>query len=294
MKILFVFFLLVSQNLAIGTAFLKIPIIPKSLSLAGSGIAFLKNPSLFRLNPALLHTNQNQTNVFFSYNSWLLNTKGHSLIIVQPYKNKFTFGFALKSLSINRLEFRNDVPTLEPLSYFSNNGTSFEFVFATSKNKYQFGSSIKYISMESYIYQSYGIATDVGLVYNLNKDNLSFGASIINFGLMNEFQSNVPKLPMKSSMGFMFKPKINNNKIKIINLVSLDLYNSGNIVYSIGNQFSIKNFHLMSGLNFEKENFSINGGFEIEKSSISISYAFNFSNHNLGIPHIFQIKLIIP
>jgi len=294
MKILFFFYLLVSQTLAIGTAFLKVPIMTKSLSLAGSGIAFVNNPSLFRLNPALLYTDQNKTNAFFSYNSWLFNTKGHSLIIVQPYKNKFTFGFALRSLNLNKLEFRNDIPSLEPLSYFSNNGTSFEFVFSTRKNKYQFGSSIKYISMESYIYKSYGIATDLGLVYILNDDNLSFGASIINFGLMNEFQSNVPKLPIKGSMGFMFKPKVKNKNITITNLASLGLYNSGNIVYSIGNQFSIKNFHLISGLNFEKENFSISGGFEIEKSSLSISYGFNFSNHNLGTPHIFQIKLIIP
>jgi len=294
MKFLLIFILFLNQCFSIGTSFLKIPFNSKALSLSEAGVAFVRDPSLFRLNPALLYSNSKNTNAHISYNSWLLNTKGHSLIVVQPFKKHFTLGFGLKSLSINNLEFRNDIPSSKPLSHFSNNGTTLEFVVATKKNKFQLGSSIKYIAIESYIFSSTGFATDIGLTYNLALYNLSFGASLVNLGYMNDFKSSAPKLPTKGSLGFKFQPFLKKSKIKSIYLGSIDVFESNKIAYRFGNQFSINNFHLMSGIYIYKDNFSISGGFEIEKSKISISYAFNLSNHNLGIPHIFQVKIIIP
>lgn len=294
MKVLLVIFLLLNQYFAIGTSFLKIPFNSRSFSLSEAGVAFTNNPSLYRLNPALLYSNDKEMNAHISYNSWLLDAKGHSLIIVQPFTKNYTLGLGIKSLSIDNLEFRNDIPTSEPLSYFSNNGTSFELVLARNKNQFQFGASIKYIGIESYIFRSQGFATDVGLIYNLDSYNLSIGASLINLGFMNEFNSNIPKLPTKGSLGLKFQPILKNSKIKFTSLSSIDLFESNKIAYRFGNQFSINNIHLMSGMYLYKDNFSISGGFEIEKSKIAISYAFNLSNHDLGIPHIFQVKIVIP
>ena len=52
-KILIVLFL-TSKVCTIGTAFLNVPFNPKHLALAGAGTALIGDPSLFRINPALV------------------------------------------------------------------------------------------------------------------------------------------------------------------------------------------------------------------------------------------------
>ena len=101
-KVLIVLFL-TSKVCSIGTAFLNVPFNPKHLALAGAGTALIGDPSLFRLNPALVVQDISSIEVYFAYNSWLAGTSGHSVLAVQPLLGG-SMALGLRSLSISELE----------------------------------------------------------------------------------------------------------------------------------------------------------------------------------------------
>ena len=187
----------------IGTTFLNVPFTPRQMALGNA--AFMGDPSLFRLNPALVVQERPATQLYFGYNGWLADAAGHSVVAVQPMFGG-TAAVGLRSLSISELELRTVRPTDEPVANFISSGTAVEAGWGRQSGTLQWGGTVRWLRMESFVYTSSGLAFDAGVAASLLEGRLSFGAALRNSGSMNTFKDASPALPTTFSAGVVYRP----------------------------------------------------------------------------------------
>tara|TARA_B100000700_G_scaffold227001_1_gene250620 strand:- start:29875 stop:30744 length:870 start_codon:yes stop_codon:yes gene_type:complete len=288
-----IFIFLTSPIYSIGTTFLNVPFAPKHLALSGAGTALLGDPSLFRLNPALVVKDNPVSEVYFSYNSWLAGIVGHSVLAVQPFRGgSIALGF--RSLSINDLELRTSKPTDNPIANFASSGISLEAGWGKKLGLVQFGGTFRLIRMESFIYSSSGLGLDGGITYSFNRNKIVTGIAFRNVGIMKKFNKVVPKMPTILSLGIVISsfPKI--KSIDFLSTISIDNSELYGTVFRLGGEFTWEDLIIWTGTHSSKELQSFSGGVGFRSRILTISYGFQLASNNLGIPHILQIDFDLP
>ncbi len=276
---------------SIGTTFLKVPFTPRQLALGS--VALLGDPSLFRLNPALVVQEQAATQVYFGYNGWIGDAAGHSVVAVQPMFGG-TAAVGLRSLSISGLELRTSRPTDEPVTNFISSGTAVEVSWGRRNGTIQWGGTARWLRMDSYVYASSGVAFDAGAATSLMEGRLSVGAALRNAGSMNSFKEASPALPTTLSAGAVFRPFRADNSIGFLTSASADFSERNGTVMRLGGEASVGDFVIYAGMNGTKEVTSFSGGAAFRARILTISYAFQLASHNLGMPHLIQIQITLP
>ena len=277
----------------IGTSFLNVPFTPRQLALGGAGTALWGDPSLFRLNPALVVQKVPATEVFFGYNAWLAGARGHSVVAVQPFMGG-TLGLGLRSLTISDLELRTARPTDDPLSSFTTSGTAVEAAWGKGNDKIRLGGTLRWLQMESYIYASTGVAFDVGAIASFLDGRLTAGASLRNSGQMLAFKEMAPSLPTTASVGLVFKPILKGSLISTIAALTVESSDAYGSVIRVGGETGVKDFTLTGGVRIGEEVTSYAGGVTFRARVISVGYGFEVASHGLGIPHLLQVQLTLP
>lgn len=278
---------------AIGTAFLNVPFTPRQFALGGAGTALPGDPSLFRLNPALVVQAIPATQVFLGYNAWLADAQGHSVVTAHPFFGG-TLGLGLRSLTISDLELRTQKPTDDPLALFATSGTAVEAAWGTGSETVRWGGTIRWLHMESYIYASSGVAIDVGGLVSLLDGRLTAGAALRNSGQMEVFKETAPSLPTTASIGVTFTPFREGAPFSPLAAATVDLSESVGTVLRVGGEFGVGDVTVAAGTRLGREVSAYSGGVTFRARTISIAYGFEVASHNLGMPHLLQIQLTLP
>lgn len=277
----------------IGTSFLNVPFTPRQLVLGGAGMTLWGDPSLFRLNPALVVQEVPATEVYFGYNAWLADARGHSVVVAHPFLGG-TLGLGLRSLTISDLELRTSRPTDDPIANFTTSGTTVEAAWGKGNDKIRWGGTVRWLQMESYIYASSGVAFDAGVNASLLDGRLTVGATLRNSGQMKAFKETVPSLPTTISAGLAFRPILNESPISTVAALAFESSDAYGTVLRVGGETGVKDITLTCGVRIGEEVTSIAGGITFRIRVVSIAYGFEVASHNLGIPHLLQVKLILP
>ncbi|MBH30694.1 MAG: hypothetical protein CMG71_01740 [Candidatus Marinimicrobia bacterium] len=275
----------------IGTTFLNVPFTPRQLALGSA--ALMGDPSLFRLNPALVVQERTATQVYFGYNGWFGDAAGHSVVVVEPMFGG-TVAVGLRSLSISGLELRTGRPTDEPVANFISSGTAAEVSWGRRNGTIQWGGTARWLRMESYVYASSGIAFDVGAAASLMEGRFSVGTALRNAGSMNSFKEASPALPTTLSVSAVFRPFRADNSVGFLTSASADFSKRNGTVVRLGGEASVGDFVVYAGMSGAKEVTSFSGGAAFRARILTISYAFQLASHNLGMPHLMQIQITLP
>ncbi|MEE2876862.1 MAG: hypothetical protein VX822_03690 [Candidatus Neomarinimicrobiota bacterium] len=275
----------------IGTTFLNVPFTPRQLVIGSA--ALLGDPSLFRLNPALVVQDHAATQVYFGYNGWLADAAGHSVMAVQPLMGG-TIAVGLRSLSIDGLELRTSRPTDEPVANFISSGTAVEAGWGKRSGFLQWGGTVRWLRMESYVYASSGLAFDAGTTASLMHGRLSIGAALRNVGSMNTFREAAPTLPTSVSGGIVFRPLQVASYMGLLTSASADFSERNGTIVRFSAEASVGDLSVSAGMSTAEEVSSVSAGVEFRARILTISYSFELASHNLGMPHLIQIQFTLP
>ncbi len=205
-----------------------------------------------------------------------------------------TAAVGLRSLSISGLELRTVRPTDEPVANFISSGTAVEAGWGRQSGTLQWGGTVRWLRMESFVYTSSGLAFDAGVAASLLEGRLSFGAALRNSGSMNTFKDASPALPTTFSAGVVYRPPDIAPSIGILTSASADFSDRHGTVVRLGAETAVGDVVVTSGTIVSKEVTAFSGGAAVKTRLLTISYAFQLASHNLGMPHLVQIQITLP
>ena len=270
----------------IGSQFLTLPFSSKELSIGSHPTLFEHDP----VNPSLYHAIQNRPSISFNQGMWFgevgLTQAGYNF-----EKNNVITHFGFKYSGITDLEFRNDLPSDSPLSYFSSFGLSFDAGKAIIRDNQRYGISISYVHFGIFTYESKGLGFNLG--YSLDLVNkIKFGVVIQNLGKMSKLQTEEILLPQRILVGFSKEFVFNHIKNTVYTSVEKNsLLPSAKI--HLGNHFNWTRFNLYSGVSSSLDVLESSIGFGLILSRFEMVYGLRFGSQNIGIPQIISIRFLM-
>ena len=282
---------------AIGTTFLTIPGNPRELALGGLTSSLSGDPSLARGNPALIVQSYPALEIYFGYNSWLAGAKGSSVLVAQPLLQG-TLGVGIRNMNISDLEFRSSIPSDESVANFMVSGTAVEGIWGRQFDRLRLGGTMRWIRIESYIYQSSGYSVDFGAWWPVLRDRISIGTSVQNLGSMSPLLVEKPSLPVMFQTGATFNlssgsSRENSHFHSILN-VGAEISDIHGVVSRVAGEISFGEVRITLGSRMSEKVTEVAGGASLRWRRLQVSYALSVGSHNLGIPHLFFIKTTLP
>ena len=266
----------------IGSQFLTLPFSSKELSIGSHPTLFEHDP----VNPSLYHAIQNRPSISFNQGMWFgevgLTQAGYNF-----EKNNVITHFGFKYSGITDLEFRNDSPSDNPLSYFSSFGISLDAGKAAIRDNQRYGISISYVHFGIFTYESKGIGINLGYSIDL-VNKIKVGVVMQNLGKMSKLQSDEILLPRRIlagvSKGFKFN-QIKNSVYTSIEKNALSISSSQSKVISSYNAVEDLYNKTLSQINNQTKRPDYWGGFTF------IPYYFEFwqgHENRLNKRHVFE------
>ena len=287
MPIIFKIFILFHASLyGIGSQFLILPFSSKELSIGSHPTLFEHDP----VNPSLYHAVEDRPSISFNQGTWFGDV-GLTQAGCNFEKNNVITHFGFKYSGITDLEFRNDSPSDNPLSYFSSFGLSFDAGKAFIRGNQRYGISISYVHFGIFTYESRGLGLNFGYSRDfLNKTKV--GIVIQNVGKMSELQTDDILLPQRILLGCSKEFKINQIKNSVyISTEKNSLISSAKI--NVGNHLNWARFNLYSGFSSSTGVMESSIGVGLLLSRFEVVYGLRFGSQNIGIPQIISIRFLM-
>ena len=259
--------------------FLRITGDAKQKALGNGGTGYLTGISATSINPAgLAFADGLGISSTINFHFLGINTGGFGL--ADSYKNHH-FGINFRYLNSGKIEYRGDVPTVEPVDYYSILAYAIDMCYAYRATSTGIGLSTRYIDEYIFGENEAHYVFNFGVVHSPVK-NLTLGVCLENIG----FYRGTPA-PLKLTAGLAYKFK---NLAIIFDIYkSIDTY----VRESIGLEF-IPNpyFVLRMGYkhNYDSERFST--GFGVSFKNFVLNYAFVPYFYNLGNAHTVSVDLL--
>jgi len=187
-----------------GLSFLKIGVGGRATGLAEAYSAVVDDPTATYWNPAALCRIQ-QIEMNFSHNEWFQDVRSEFWALAIP-KGKSVWGFSFNSTNIGGIELRGEQPTPHPIAITESHDLAVGISFSRAYNRQIFyGATVKYVYEKLYIEQSWGIAVNVGLLYQTPIENLQLAVVTQNLGKMSKLWHQAPKLPYLVRFGVGYR-----------------------------------------------------------------------------------------
>jgi len=282
---------------AIGTAFLTIPSNPRELALGGSTSSIAGDPSLARGNPALIVQTFPAMEIGFGYNAWFAGARGTSVLITQPAFHG-TLGFGVRSMGISDLELRPSRPTDEYDAHFTVSGIAVEGIWGRQFDRLRLGGTLRWIRIESYVYNSSGLSVDLGAWWPLMRNRISIGASVRNLGSMGPMLYENPSLPVTFQTGITFRvtsgKETETHQLQSLMTVGAEISDKHRFVARVAGEVVFGEVRITLGTRLSEEVTEVAGAVNLRLRLFQVSYGLAIGSHQLGIPHLFHVKARLP
>ena len=195
-----------------GLAFLKISPEVRTSGMGETGVSAGDQRAASFYNPALLGSGGGR-GLSFAHHAWILDTKVNYLELHIP--GKINLGLNILSTGVDDIEVRA-TPSPEPTAYVDSKDLAAGMILSYSLNKcLTFGINLKYIHEHLYYESTNGFALDIGSIYKYS-EKLTFGASVVNIGKMDEMLNEKPSLPLTGRIGASFMIPFNDSNVLLL------------------------------------------------------------------------------
>ncbi|RPI17010.1 MAG: PorV/PorQ family protein [Ignavibacteriae bacterium] len=272
-----------------GLSFLKLGVTSRAISLGEAVVSNTTDASSTHYNPAAMFQGP-KVNALFMHNEQILGIRTEFLS-AKVSMEKFAFGLSLNNTSIDEIEVREI--TGEPLDKFTAQDFALGLSAAYKVNeKLTFGVTGKFIYEKIYIDNASGYAMDIGGLYNDVKNNFSIGASLSNWGSMNELRTEATKLPTAVRFGgayFISIKSISETGV-VVAVDGFKVLDGGKFHANAGAEFQYKDFlFVRAGYQTGFEDKGLTTGIGLKYKGFSLDYAFVPYKFSLGNSHTFTL-----
>ncbi|UCH62380.1 MAG: hypothetical protein JSU77_11330 [Fidelibacterota bacterium] len=278
------FGLTLTQSLsALGWRANHLPSSAVALALAGGGTALPGNMTLATVNPAHVWGLEGET-VEFGYLRMFGDLRGygvkwHTLWRARPMQ------LVLRSTVEEDLEVRNDVPTAEPLAYFSARLLSATLLRGWRLGTTNLGFGITFAHQRMYEYSARGLWLSAGwqgeplpwLRWSFTLNNLGLGEAL--------FRKRDP-VAMRTGVGMAVKTPLRGSYL------SLDLWldRQQGLVPCLAWQGSGQIVRFIAGARWKTGIPLMTAGFQLTYHRWIISYAYGYQDRALGQPYMLSLS----
>ena len=187
-------------------SFLRNDVSPRAAALAGSFVTITNDPNSIFYNPAALSTLEVPMGSigFFKH---LLDINAGYLSYTMPYEDLGYFGAGILYTNYGSFDETDDLGN--NLGTFSASDVAFTLGYSNIfEENIHFGANVKYIYSSIGGYRSTGLAGDIGLLFALPENKLTFGASLRNVGAqLTSYLSTKENLPLDFVFGASIIPR---------------------------------------------------------------------------------------
>ena len=196
-----------------GAAFLKIGVGARATALGSAFTTVPNDVNQMFWNPAGIALSRGETQVAYTYNSWIADLAHHAFGVARDFGDLGTFGFGVINLSLSDIASDRDaVPAFLDATYtgFRDTGTgnydysdlALQVSWARKfTDKLALGLTGKFISQDIDDVTASALALDAGAIYHIGYKGARVGARINNLGGDLEFYTIGAPLPLVFSVG---------------------------------------------------------------------------------------------
>ncbi len=266
-----------------GCAWLKIPVAAREAALAGSGTAAATGPQGLSYNPAIT-ARLSRFSAQVGYTKWLLDTQMQSLFISRELR-PFSLGIGLAIFSGGKVEYREEIPTEEPVATFSPlDLTAYLNIARSLASWVDAGISVRFFYSKLLNSELSGWGGDIGARFHpLN--NLQLGVAVTDFGQTLFYEQEVFWLPSRLRTGIGYTVPFGKNTLLVVTDASWFFY-SKKFALQSGIEFTLGKFlSFRAGYDpFNTVN-HFNFGLGLTTSKLRLDYAFSPLGLNIGTAH---------
>jgi len=233
------------------------------------------NPTV---KPTRLLTNPERTITLNVWN-WVADVQGAYIGIARENTH-----FSVQALHSGELEYRNEIPTVEPLSTFEYTLFDLGISHARRWKQIAIGLGAELIYERTLNASSTGLSFNLDAAYKLNKV-LMLSGGLRHFGISGELETEETALPTEVWLEM---------DAELSNFSALAEINSGSFPLALGLNYPIiRGFEIAAGVQLELSEFQTkihpSSGFTLEWTNFELGYAIYQLDHNLGPRHFISL-----
>jgi len=296
LKLFFISFLITSLSIAqsagnTGLSFLKFGFGARNIAMGDAGSSASNDLSALFYNPARLVSSE-MNEVMFMHNEWIQDVRSEvGGIKWNMFNLPFAVGFNVTTAS--DLEYRDNRPTVEPISYFNWNyflgslSSGFTIV-----DDLDFGATFKYLYEGLLNDESTGYGFDFGLNYFTPIDGLTASTVIKNIGSMSALRDESTKLPTEFRFGGAYNIALESAMLDFVVAGELQKYLDTDDIHINGGGEIIYNKIFAGRIGYQTgyESRGFAGGVGIMWGSLRFDYAYLPFSLGLGNANLFSLQ----
>ncbi len=254
-----------------------------------SGLDILSTPTDARdaslgltLNPTVKPTrmlSHPESAVTFSVWNWVADIQGAYMGIALENVH-----LSFQAMNSGELEYRNEIPTEEPLSTFQYNIFNTGAAYARELGPLILGLGAELVYERTLNASASSLAINLATAYKLS-DGLLISGGLSHFGISGELDEQSTGLPSE----MWIAADVNFNAVSVMAEV-----NNGSFPTAVGLSYALlENFEFMAGIQIESADPDLrvypSAGFTADWSNFSLGYCIYQMNHTLGARHFISL-----
>ena len=267
--------------------------------LKGVGSQFLNVPGSvneikYGTQNALIYFPENRmgrSSLSVSHNDWYGDFSVISVGIVSPIFGgqgllRFKYG------GFENLELRDEVPSDDPLSFYSAFGLDVAGGFQFQFNDIQTAVLLRMVQLRIHTHSSSGLSGNISMLKPINRD-WKMGFSLAHFGFMDSYINEEPALPVSGNLlvehRTVFQELQNTFSFSGGFIPSLDNY-----IFSANNAVLWRNLNLSLASHITKNLTHVSGSISFLIGMYQVQYGFQLGDNKLGISQVLELIVLLP
>ncbi len=276
--------LMMMQSLsALGWRAYHLPGSATALALVGGGAALPGNISLTLVNPAHVWGLEGEA-VEFGGLRMFGNLRGYDLRWQHSWRGK-PVQLILRSLSEDDLELRGEVPTAEPLAYFSTHLLSATFLRGWRLGTNDLGLGLTLAYQRTFEYSARGVWLSIGCQGEL-LPWLRYSFTVNNLGIGETLNRKRDEVATRMGAGLAIRTPLAGSYL------SLDLWldDQQDLIPYLAWQSSGEVLRFLAGVRWKEDVYLVATGIQLIHQRWAVSYAYGYEDQSLGQPQMLSLS----
>lgn len=267
----------------------------REAGMGGAGCASASGPQAMVWNPAATVGGTSFAAVA-GYAAWFGDSRSHSLFLSRQF-GKTALGTGVRSFAAGSFEYRQEVPTTEPLGTFQPVeisgylNLSRQIGDTTGRLHAKIGANLRYFYSKITYHELDGFGLDLGTC--LHTSRLSLGMSLTDFGQTLTYMRERIWLPTRARAGAAFLTRLGSWNITATTDLSLFVYSLKVHVNSGLEIVTLAPLRFRAGYELRDQTGNLSLGLGLCHGHLALDYSMTFLDYDMGSAHRVSLRLTL-